>query len=133
MANEKNLRPSEYKLSQEEAKKGGINSGISRRRKKLLKEQLDLLLSLDIKNQKSKEMLEQLGISPEDCDNQMLLNVALFNKALKGNVFAYQTIRDTLGEGIIDTTTDTTNTPEININIVDNSNLEKYMYERKEG
>ena len=133
MANEQNLRPSEYKLSQEEAKKGGINSGISRRRKKLLKEQLDLLLSLDIKNQKSKEMLEQLGISPEDCDNQMLLNVALFNKALKGNVFAYQTIRDTLGEGIIDTTADTTNTPEININIVDNSNLEKYMYERKEG
>lgn len=133
MANEQNLRPSEYKLSQEEAKKGGINSGISRRRKKLLKDQLDLLLSLDIKNQKSKEMLEKLGISPEDCDNQMLLNVALFNKALKGNVFAYQTIRDTLGEGIIDTTTDTTNTPEININIVDNSNLEKYMYERKEG
>lgn len=133
MANEQNLRPGEYKLSLDEQKKGGINSGISRRRKKLLKEQLDLLLSLDIKNQKSKEMLEQLGISPEDCDNQMLLNVALFNKALKGNVFAYQTIRDTLGEGIIDTTTDTTNTPEININIVDNSNLEKYMYERKEG
>ena len=25
------------------------------------------------------------------------------------------------------------NTPEININIVDNSDLEKYMYERKEG
>lgn len=133
MANEQNLRPGEYKLSLDEQKKGGINSGISRRRKKLLKEQLDLLLSLDIKNQKSKEMLEQLGISPEDCDNQMLLNVALFNKALKGNVFAYQTIRDTLGEGIIDTTTDTTNTPEININIVDNSGLEKYMYERKEG
>ncbi len=133
MANEQNLKPSEYKLSREEAKKGGINSGIARRRKKLLKDQLDLLLSLDIKNQKSKEMLEQLGINSDDCDNQMLLNVALFNKALKGNVMAYQTIRDTLGEGIIDTTTDTTNTPEININIVDNSELEKYMYEGKEG
>ena len=31
MANEQNLRPSEYKLSQEEAKKGGINSGKARR------------------------------------------------------------------------------------------------------
>lgn len=33
MANEQNLRPSEYKLSQEEAKKGGINSGKVRREK----------------------------------------------------------------------------------------------------
>lgn len=33
MANEQNLRPSEYKLSQEEAKKGGINSGKTRKRK----------------------------------------------------------------------------------------------------
>lgn len=33
MANEQNLRPSEYKLSLEEAKKGGINSGKARREK----------------------------------------------------------------------------------------------------
>lgn len=33
MPNEQNLRPSEYKLSQEEAKKGGIKSGETRRRK----------------------------------------------------------------------------------------------------
>ena len=33
MANEQNLKPSEYKLSQEEAKKGGANSGKSRRQK----------------------------------------------------------------------------------------------------
>lgn len=33
MANERNLKPSEYKLSQEEAKKGGENSGKSRRQK----------------------------------------------------------------------------------------------------
>ena len=34
MANEQNLRPSEYQLSQEEAKKGGINSGKARRAKR---------------------------------------------------------------------------------------------------
>lgn len=33
MANEQNLRPSEYKLSQEEAKKGGVASGKARRQK----------------------------------------------------------------------------------------------------
>lgn len=33
MANEQNLRPGEYRLSQEEAKKGGIASGAARRKK----------------------------------------------------------------------------------------------------
>lgn len=33
MANEQNLRPGEYQLSKEEAKKGGIKSGESRRKK----------------------------------------------------------------------------------------------------
>lgn len=42
MANEHNLRPCEYKLSQEEAKKGGINSGKARRERKTLR---DLLLA----------------------------------------------------------------------------------------
>ena len=34
MPNEQNLKPSEYKLSQDEAKKGGIASGKARREKK---------------------------------------------------------------------------------------------------
>ena len=45
MANEQNLKPCEYKFTQEEAKKGGIASGESRRRKKLLRECLDELLA----------------------------------------------------------------------------------------
>ena len=34
MANEKNLRPSEYKFTPEDAKKGGIASGEAKRAKK---------------------------------------------------------------------------------------------------
>ena len=45
MANEQNLKPCEYKFTQEEAKKGGIASGESRRRKKLLRDCLDELLA----------------------------------------------------------------------------------------
>ena len=45
MANEQNLKPCEYKFTQEEAKKGGIASGESRRRKKLLRECIDELLA----------------------------------------------------------------------------------------
>lgn len=45
MANEQNLKPCEYKFTQEEVKKGGIALGEIRRRKKLLRECLDELLA----------------------------------------------------------------------------------------
>ena len=45
MANEQNLRPSEYKLSQEEAKRGGIRSGEVRREKATMKKTLEMLLN----------------------------------------------------------------------------------------
>lgn len=45
MANEQNLRPSEYKLSQEEAKRGGIASGKARRKKATLKKAMQMLLN----------------------------------------------------------------------------------------
>ena len=47
MANVQNLRPCEYKLSQEEAKKGGQRSGASRRRKAELKKSVQDLLNFE--------------------------------------------------------------------------------------
>ena len=47
MANEQNLRPSEYKLSQDEAKRGGIASGEARRRKRDIRKALEALLEKD--------------------------------------------------------------------------------------
>ena len=48
MANEQNLRPGEYKLSKEEAKKGGEKSGEVRRERASIKAALLRLLSEDI-------------------------------------------------------------------------------------
>lgn len=45
MANEQNLRPSEYRLSQEEAKRGGVASGVARKEKKRLAEALREVLN----------------------------------------------------------------------------------------
>lgn len=42
--NEENLKPSEYKLSQEEAKKGGINSGKARRKKADMRDAVQAML-----------------------------------------------------------------------------------------
>ena len=87
MANEQNLRPSEYKLSQEEAKKGGIASGKARREKKLLRECIEILLE--------KEMTDKSGKSITGAE---ALTAKLFAEAMKGNVKAFEVLRDTAGQ-----------------------------------
>ncbi len=78
--------------------KGGIASGKARRKKKLIKEQLELLLSLPLKDENAKKKLKQLGINADNLDNQMAMIIAIWNKALKGDVQAFNSIRDSVGE-----------------------------------
>lgn len=80
------------------AVKGGIASGKARRKKKLIKEQLELLLSLPLKDENAKRKLEQLGIDTDNIDNQMAMIIAIWNKALKGDTQAFNSIRDSVGE-----------------------------------
>ena len=90
MANEQNLKPSEYKLSREEAKKGGINSGIARRAKKNRRE-----LALEIANAKitdaklKKRIKEMTGLDDEDITGDAGVVNAIYTQALCGNVQAY--------------------------------------------
>lgn len=88
--------------SEEEAREkgrlGGIASGEARRKKKLIKEQLELLLSLPLKDENAKRKLEQIGIDADNLDNQMAMVISLWNKALKGDVQAFNSIRDSVGE-----------------------------------
>lgn len=62
MANEQNLRPCEYKLSQEEQKRGGIASGEARRKKKLRGEMWKELVNTEVTNEKMLANLRALGI-----------------------------------------------------------------------
>lgn len=87
MANEQNLRPCEYQLSQEEAKKGGIASGEARRRKRDLRQALELLLE--------KEYKQRNG---EAVTGTEVITAKLFEQAAKGNVKAFETIRATVGQ-----------------------------------
>jgi len=97
MANEQNLIPGN-KRSQSEARengrKGGQKSGEVRRQRKAMKEQIEMLLSLPFKQTKQLKFIEELGIDIKDIDNQMALLVALYGKALKGDVQAFNTIRE---------------------------------------
>ena len=102
MANEQNLRPSEYKLSQEEAKRGGIASGEARRRKKSLKETLDILLEYR-PTEKELDFLREHGIDVEDdATYRTAVAFSMINKAVKGNTRAFEMLRDTIGEKPVD-------------------------------
>ena len=101
MANEQNLIPIELvnarktrEERKESASKAGKASGEAKRKRKAMKEQMEMLLSLPFKNKKQFDFMKDLGIEENDIDNQMALIVALYGKALKGDVQAFNTIRE---------------------------------------
>lgn len=101
MANEKNLIPIEEVNSRrtreehsKDSKKGGQKSGEVRRKRKAMKEQMEMLLSLPFKSKKQLNFMKDLGIEEDNLDNQMALIVAMYGKALKGDVQAFNTIRE---------------------------------------
>ena len=66
MANEQNLRPSEHKFTQEEAKKGGQNSGKARREKKTIQKILTDLLDSEIKDSPQfKKLASKMGVESD--------------------------------------------------------------------
>lgn len=103
MANSENLisladRPPEERSKI--ARAGGIASAEAQRKKKAMREQLELLLALPVKDKAAKTM-KAMGIDSDNADNQMQMLVAMFKKACsgqQGDVQAAQFIRDTVGE-----------------------------------
>ena len=101
MANEENLIPFDQR-SKEEARelgrKGGIASGMSRRRKRSLKEAADLYLSLPVSDQRRWNKIARKGVEPEDVDNQMAIIIGLSEAAAAGDARAAKVVLDLLGE-----------------------------------
>lgn len=99
MANEQNLIPFNKRTESEQreyAKKGGQKSGEVRRKRKAMKEQMEMLLSLPFKSKKQLNFIKDLGIEEDNIDNQMALIVAMYGKALKGDVQAFNIIREVI-------------------------------------
>ena len=100
MPNEQNLIPMDQR-SQSEARKlgreGGRASGVSRRRKKSLREAADLYLSLPVSNRRAWNKISAEGVDPDDIDNQMAMIIGLTQKAIKGDAKAAKIIVDLIG------------------------------------
>jgi hypothetical protein len=88
----KNLKPMSQRSKDEVkkiARKGGINSGKTRRKKADLKKAFETLLALDVTDEKIKKQLEEMGMTG---NNEALLAFATFQQAVKGNQKATENI-----------------------------------------
>lgn len=101
MPNEKNLIPMDQRSKSEArelGRNGGIASGVSRRRKRSLKEAADMYLSLPVTDRRVWNKIARKGVDPEDIDNQMAMIIGLTMAATAGDAKAAKVIVDLLGE-----------------------------------
>lgn len=91
MANEQNLVPNSARTPaqrRENARKAGKASARARKRKKDLREALEILLDKEYTDKKTGETMQGIEV----------VTAALFKEAAKGNVKAFNTLRDTIGQ-----------------------------------
>ena len=123
MAGTDNLIPMSERTKDEVreiARKGGINSGIARREKATLRKTLEQLLDTVPKSESN----------PEGKTFRELTTEGLMIGAINGKAENYKLMAQMLGELEEEQTTET---PSVTITVVDNSNLEKAMYEEKDS
>lgn len=94
------------KRSPEELKKitsaGGKASAKARRKKKAIKEQMEMLLALPLTSESAKKKLKALGLDEKDMDNQMAVCVAIMQRMLKGDMAAVNKMLEITGEKVIE-------------------------------
>ena len=106
MANEQNLMPIELvnarktrEERRESASKAGKASGEAKRRRKAMKEQMEMLLSLpfNLKDKNGNDVIEalsSLGIEKDSIDNQMAMIISLWKTAIGDSNQKIQAVRE---------------------------------------
>lgn len=104
----KNSEDTQFRTGAEQvktAKKGGIASGKARREKKLMRETLDMLLSMPMKNGKSADVdsiRSFAALKGKNINVQEAILIAQVQKAMKGDTRAAEYVRDTIGQKPVD-------------------------------
>lgn len=111
MANAENLKKgkaTQFKSGKdavENGRKAGVASGVSRRRKRAMRQAAAMLLNTQIPmNERGpfmgtvKTLLKTFGYTPDDATYQDALLAGIMLEAMKGDVRAAEFIRDTAGE-----------------------------------
>ena len=94
------LRPEDLTSEQlrERASKAGKASVVAKRRKKTMREALEMLMYKTELNEQTKQMLKAEGVSEDDLNHQMVITRSLIAKAESGDVQAYNAICAMIGE-----------------------------------
>lgn len=140
MANEQNLIPMNELTKKEQreiAVKGGIASGKVRKEKATMRKSLEMLLNSNINIDKIddntiidlRNKLKLLGADTSKMKVEDLVNAGLILGAVFGNANNYKTIIETKGELLEEQNT----TPTLKLEVVDNSNLNKVLYEENQS
>lgn len=95
--NDGNLKRPSSEEARELGRRGGVASGIARRRRKALREALDVYISLPVQDKRSLNRLLRAGVDEDDADTQMLIISSLVQRAIDGNVRAAKLIFDLVG------------------------------------
>jgi hypothetical protein len=100
------LKPVQSKEeAKERGRKGGIASGKARREKKLMRETLDIILSMPMKNGKNADV-ESIrsfaALKGKNISVQEAILIAQVQKAMKGDTKAAEYVRDTVGQKPVD-------------------------------
>lgn len=86
----------------ESAIKAGIASGDARRKKKALREMMELALQMEEQNEGYRSRMLKAGWEPENMTQMTVITQGLIQKAKAGDVQAYNAIRDIIGEKPVD-------------------------------
>lgn len=102
MANKKNLIPGAHKLTLEEQSMGGVASGAARRRRKNLSELAKIIAENPVP-EAAKAKLAKMGIEDEDANNNALVAVSVYKKAIQGDMQAVDKWEQLTAESKADT------------------------------
>lgn len=102
MTNEMNLDPVKSKSeARKRGRAGGIASGAARREKKKMRETLEIILSMPMKNGKYDDVegiCNFAAIKGKNISVQEAILIAQVQKAMKGDTRAAEYVRDMIGE-----------------------------------
>lgn len=100
--------------AKERGRKGGIASGKARREKKQMRETLDVLLAMPLKNGKYADV-ESIrnfaALKGKNINVQEAILIAQVQKAMKGDTKAAEYVRDTIGQKPVDSVDMSMNVP----------------------
>lgn len=96
--NNQNLKPFTKENAKEFGSKGGKASAKSKAELNTIKKQLKFLLDLPVSDKKDFEKLKASGFEESEINNKLLMTYSLFEKAISGDIKAFNTIKEILGK-----------------------------------